>query len=253
LGYHHAGEQTRLFATNFSTLPARYSMTAPRYFALIPAAGVGARMGGACPKQYMPIAGKPMLRHVIDTFCASPAIAHTFIVVSAEDAYIGDAMPAAGNATILYNGGATRHESVLNGLRALHGQLHDDDWVLVHDAARPGLTVGLIDTLVEALRDDTVGGLLALPVVDTIKRAAAGDRVEATVSRERLWAAQTPQMFRYGLLCRALEHAAQVTDEASAIEALGMQPKLVEGSPRNFKVTLPQDIALAELYLAGTA
>jgi 2-C-methyl-D-erythritol 4-phosphate cytidylyltransferase len=224
----------------------------PRYFALIPAAGIGARMGGECPKQYMPIAGKPMLRHVMDTFCASRAIEHVFVVVSAADGYIKDLMADAGKTTILFNGGATRHESVLNGLRAMRGQLDDNDWVLVHDAARPGLTVGLIDKLIHSLRDDAVGGLLALPVVDTLKRAA-GVRAEATVPRDRLWAAQTPQMFRYGLLCRALEHAKQVTDESSAVEALGMQPKLVEGSPRNFKVTLPQDVALAELYLTGIA
>jgi 2-C-methyl-D-erythritol 4-phosphate cytidylyltransferase len=142
---------------------------------------------------------------------------------------------------------------VLNGLRALRGQLRDDDWILVHDAARPGLTTALIDRLVNDLHDDAVGGLLALPVVDTLKRSDAERRAQATVSREGLWAAQTPQMFSYELLCRALTQATDVTDEASAIEALGLRPKLVEGSPRNFKVTLPHDVALAELYLKGLA
>jgi 2-C-methyl-D-erythritol 4-phosphate cytidylyltransferase len=234
-------------------LPHR--MSSPRYFTLIPAAGVGARIGAGHPKQYLPVAGKPMLRHALDTFAASPAIAHTFVVVSAADGYIGDVMARAphlaGKVTVIFKGGATRQESVLNGLHAIHEQVAEEDWVLVHDAARPGLTTALIEKLVAALRDDAVGGLLALPVVDTLKSADAGKRVQATVPRDGLWSAQTPQMFRYALLQRALEHADHVTDEAGAIEALGLKPKLVEGSPRNFKITLPQDIALAELYLKG--
>lgn len=232
-------------------------MMSPRYFALIPAAGVGARMSAGCPKQYMPLAGKPMLRHVLDTFAAAPAIAHTYVVVSAGDGYIADVLSGAaqlsGRISVIYNGGATRHQSVLNGLRTLEGQAGANDWILVHDAARPGLTAELIDKLVRELRDDPVGGLLAVPVVDTLKRSDGERRAQATVSREQLWAAQTPQMFRYALLRRALEEAEDVTDEAGAIEALGLRPKLVEGSPRNFKVTLPHDVALAELYLKGIA
>jgi 2-C-methyl-D-erythritol 4-phosphate cytidylyltransferase len=154
---------------------------------------------------------------------------------------------------VLHNGGATRQESVLNGLHAMREQIADDDWVLVHDAARPGLTHALIDRLVLSLRDDAVGGLLAMPIVDTLKRSGLNGRAEATVARERLWAAQTPQMFRHALLRRALEQAEQVTDEASAVEALGLEPKLIEGSPRNFKVTLAHDVLLAELYLKGFA
>ena len=229
------------------------STTAARHFALIPAAGVGARMEAACPKQYLPLAGKSMLRHVMDTFAAAAAIAHTYVVVSAEDAYIDEVMAEAphlqGRVSILRKGGADRRDPVLNGLQALQGQAPADDWVLVHDAARPGLSPDLLDRLMEALREEPVGGLLALPVVDTLKRAGADLRAEATVPRERLWAAQTPQMFRYALLREALERAGQVTDEASAIEQLGHAPRLVEGSPRNLKVTLPHDIALAELYL----
>jgi 2-C-methyl-D-erythritol 4-phosphate cytidylyltransferase len=136
-------------------------------------------------------------------------------------------------------------------LHAIREQVTDEDWILVHDAARPGLTITLIDDLIHNLQDDEVGGLLAMPVVDTLKRSGSGGRVDETVARDRLWAAQTPQMFRYGLLRRALEQATTVTDEASAIEALGLQPKLVEGNARNFKVTLPHDVALAELYLKG--
>ena len=230
-------------------------MTSPRYFALIPAAGVGARLNAGCPKQYLQLAGKLMLLHVLDTFAAAPAIAHTYVVVDAQDGYIDEAMSGArhldGRATVVYNGGATRHQSVLNGLQAMRNEARDDDWVLVHDAARPGLTVDLIDRLISTLRDDAVGGLLALPVVDTLKRSDSEGRAEATVSRDRLWAAQTPQMFRYALLRRALEQAVEVTDEASAVEALGLKPRLVEGDHRNFKITLPHDVTLAELHLKG--
>jgi len=232
-------------------------MISPRYFALIPAAGVGARMNVGYPKQYLPLAGKPMLAHVLETFVASASIDHTYVVVSAEDAYIADLLSGVPHLldriSILYNGGATRHQSVLNGLRAMSESVDESDWILVHDAARPGLTEMLIERLIAELRDDPVGGLLALPVVDTLKRANPSRHVLTTVPREALWGAQTPQMFRYSLLRKALEQASEVTDEASAIEALGLHPRLVEGNPRNLKVTLPHDIALAELYLKGIA
>ncbi|WP_293779184.1 2-C-methyl-D-erythritol 4-phosphate cytidylyltransferase [uncultured Oxalicibacterium sp.] len=233
-------------------------MSSARYFGLVPAAGIGARMGAAIPKQYANIAGKPMLMHVLDTFVMTPAIVHTFVVVSPEDGYIDSTLAASslhgrGELSVLRVGGATRQDSVLHGLRTMRDRVHDDDWILVHDAARPGLDALLIARLIDAVSDDAVGGLLALPVVDTIKRADDAQRAAQTVPREQLWAAQTPQMFRYGLLRKALEQAVNVTDEASAIEALGLTPKLVEGSTRNFKVTLPQDVALAELYLKGLA
>jgi 2-C-methyl-D-erythritol 4-phosphate cytidylyltransferase len=228
-------------------------MNSSRYFALIPAAGIGARLGADIPKQYMPLAGRPMLTHVLTTFAAASVISHVFVVVSADDGYIGELMAAAphlqGRVSVLFNGGASRRESVLNGLQAIRPLVGDDDWVLVHDAARPGLTGGLIEHLIETLQDDPVGGLLALPVVDTLKRSDQETRVEQTVERTALWAAQTPQMFRYSLLLRALALAEAVTDEAGAVELLGLQPRLVEGSPRNFKVTLPHDVALAEMFL----
>jgi 2-C-methyl-D-erythritol 4-phosphate cytidylyltransferase len=235
-------------------------MMSPRYFALIPAAGVGARMERDIPKQYLPVAGKPMLQHVLDIFADTPSIAHTFVVVNADDGYIDAIFGEAGqhsnqhpNVSVLRVGGASRQASVLNGLHAMRAMVEDDDRILVHDAARPGLTLELVEKLIRALHDDEVGGLLALPIVDTIKRANEEERVDATVAREQLWAAQTPQMFDYALLLRALETAQQgaenVTDEASAVEALGLKPKLVEGSSRNFKVTLAHDIALAELFL----
>ncbi len=225
-------------------------MNVPRYFALIPAAGVGARMQLGSPKQYAMLAGKPMLQHVMETFARASHITHTYVVVSAADVYVDD-LPFIAGTTVLRCGGATRRESVMNGLAAIAAEVSAEDWMLVHDAARPGLTVPLIEQLIAALKDDAVGGLLALPVVDTLKRANGQGRVDATVSRDALWAAQTPQMFRHATLLQALQQADAVTDEASAMEALGLQPKLVEGHARNFKVTLPQDLLLAELYLKG--
>lgn len=224
----------------------------PRYFALIPAAGVGARMEAGSPKQYLAIAGKPMLRHALDAFLASPLIAHTYVVVSADDGVIDAVVPEHG-VTVLRCGGATRMESILNGLHAVHGCIDAHDQVLVHDAARPGLTPALIEKLITEVGDHAAGGLLALPVVDTVKRAGPGSLSAQTVSRDGLWLAQTPQMFSYALLHQALSEAPDpqaITDDASAVEALGLAPKLVEGHPRNLKVTLPRDIHTAELYLA---
>jgi 2-C-methyl-D-erythritol 4-phosphate cytidylyltransferase len=224
-------------------------MNIPKYIALIPAAGVGVRMGGETPKQYLQIAGQTILRHTVHAFLNAPQIAHTYVVVSSDDAYVEEALQGLSNVTILRCGGATRRDSVTNGLHALRAKLSDADWVLVHDAARPGLTPDLIAQLIREIGEHDVGGLLALPVVDTVKRVVDG-RVE-TISREGLWLAQTPQMFRYQLLTSALDAASQVTDEASAIEAAGLVPLLVEGHMRNLKVTLPADLLLAEKYLSG--
>jgi 2-C-methyl-D-erythritol 4-phosphate cytidylyltransferase len=227
---------------------------APRYFALIPAAGVGARMAASGPKQYLKIGGKPMLRHAIDAFLFSELIAHTYVVVSADDPVIDSVVPSHG-VTVLRCGGATRMESVRNALAALVPTLRPNDWVLVHDAARPGLDEALIEKLITTTGEHPVGGLLALPVVDTVKRSIGGEL--GTVSREGLWLAQTPQMFRFQLLRDALASAtdsardpSQITDDASAVEALGLSPRLVEGHPRNMKVTLPSDVRIAEMYLA---
>jgi len=229
-----------------------------RHVALIPAAGVGARMAAGSPKQYLPIGAKPMLRHTVDAFLSSPLIAHTYVVVSADDPFIDavlpDASERASRVTVLRCGGATRMESIRNGLHAVRAALADTDHVLVHDAARPGLNAALIERLITETGDHPAGGLLALPVVDTVKRR--GDDGIATVSRANLWLAQTPQMFTYALLCRALNAAtdpAAITDDASAVEALGLAPRLVEGHPRNLKVTLPSDIRIAEMYLAADA
>jgi 2-C-methyl-D-erythritol 4-phosphate cytidylyltransferase len=228
----------------------------PRYFALIPAAGVGARMAASSPKQYLSINGKPMLRHTLDAFLASELIAHTYVVVSAGDGYIDGVLPEAGAdaaaaVTVLRCGGATRMESILNGLHAIRDAVGDDDLVLVHDAARPGLTPSLIARLITEAGANLAGGLLALPVVDTVKSTTSG--VTATIPRDGMWLAQTPQMFRYALLEHALASAADpkaITDDASAVELLGLSPQLVEGHPRNLKVTLPSDIRIAEMYLS---
>jgi 2-C-methyl-D-erythritol 4-phosphate cytidylyltransferase len=220
------------------------------FYALVPAAGTGSRMGREQPKQYLTLAGRPMIYHALRTLCAHPEISTVFVVLSPDDAYwhsldwstLGDKLQP------LFCGGNTRAESVMNGLQA--AELELDDWVLVHDAARPCLTSLQLSHLLDEVRHDEVGGLLAVPVADTLKRGDAMHRVEYTESRVGLWQAQTPQMFRTGLLMQALEVAPIVTDDASAIEALGLFPKLVSGDASNFKVTYPQDVKLAELILS---
>lgn len=226
--------------------------TERRCIALIPAAGVGARMAAGSPKQYLTIAGKPMLRHTADAFLASDLISHTYIVVSEGDGYIDSVIPEGeSRVTVLRCGGPTRMDSILNGLRAVRDLVTDSDLVLVHDAARPGLTPALIHKLIAGAGHAPGGGLLALPVVDTVKSARGG--ALATVPRDGLWLAQTPQMFSYALLLRALSEAPDphaITDDASAVEMLGYSPLLIEGHPRNLKVTLPADIRIAEMYMA---
>lgn len=219
------------------------------FHALVPAAGFGARMGNELPKQYLDLAGHPMLYYALTTLCACPHISTVFVVLAPDDEFFKryDWSHCADKLEPLYCGGATRAESVANGLLA--SELEADDWVLVHDAARPCLTQAHLSNLINELRDDAVGGILAVPVADTLKRADAQQRIACTESREGLWQAQTPQMFRAGLLAQALLRCHSVTDEASAIEALGLQPRLVAGDSTNFKVTYPQDIRLAELLL----
>jgi len=219
------------------------------FHALVPAAGFGARMGHELPKQYLPLAGQPMIFHALNTLCASPEISTVFVVLAPDDTLFStyDWSRFGDKLQTLYCGGNARAESVLNGLLA--SELEPDDWVLVHDAARPCLTQAHLSKLIGALRDDAVGGILAIPLADTLKRADADGRILRTESREQLWQAQTPQMFRAGLLAQALQQCNNVTDEASAVEALGLQPKLVLSESSNFKVTYPQDMLLAELLL----
>ena len=219
------------------------------FHALVPAAGFGARMGIELPKQYLDLAGQPMIWYAISTLCAIPISKpyswcwhRTMNILRATTGHIARASWSRCIAAA-----KTRAESVANGLLA--SELEPDDWVLVHDAARPCLTPTSAGAHDRELRDDPVGGILAVPVADTLKRADAQQRIAHTEPREGLWQAQTPQMFRAGLLAEALARSNTVTDEASAIEALGLQPKLVASDTSNFKVTYPQDIELAELLL----
>ena len=230
-------------------------MSASRLFVLIPCAGSGSRAGSAGPKQYRRIAGRPMVEHTLEAF---RALAGTFaglaLVVAPDDADVGSVLPRfpATGEHLLRVGGASRAASVRNGLRALR-QLGagPHDWVLVHDAARCLVTPSQLEALIAACEHDAVGGLLAQPLTDTLKQEEGG-RVQGTLPRRGKWLAQTPQMFRLGELRRALEQAgADVTDEASAIEALGLRPMLVAGSAQNFKVTWPEDFALAAAVLGS--
>lgn len=226
------------------------------FYALIPAAGSGSRMGGSIEKQYLPLNSVPMIAHAMMVLAREPRIAKLFIVLSPTDKrwnnYAWQGWEE--RIEVLRCGGVTRAETVLNGLDAISKFCAADDWVLVHDAARPCLPDEMLAKLLDEVADDPVGGLLAVPVADTLKRVAAGSasvaRAEATVPRAGLWQAQTPQMFRHGMLVQALRAAgSDMTDEASAIERLGLQPRLVESDSRNLKITYPQDLELASLIL----
>ena len=210
-------------------------------------------MAGVLPKQYHEIAGRPLLHYSIACLCAHPAIEQVFVVLAQGDVHFAryDWQACAPKLEPLYCGGETRAASVFNGLLAVHDALAATDWVLVHDAARPCLARATLDRLIAEASDDDAGGLLAVPVTDTLKRANGSGRVAHTEPREQLWRAQTPQMFRYRLLLealRAMDHRL-ATDEARAMENLGFRPKLVQGDATNIKVTYPEDFALAELIL----
>ena len=216
---------------------------------IIPAAGAGSRMGDVLPKQYLRLAGKPMIAHTIQVFFNHPRIASIHLALNPADEFWRSlTLELARKLKLHYTGGDTRAATVLNTLNAI--DVAADDWVLVHDAARPGLTHQVLDKLLSELEHDPVGGLLALPLADTLKQSDAFNHVAKTNPRAQLWQAQTPQMFRYGLLKQALtSYNGQSTDEAEAVEALGLQPKLVQGELRNLKVTYPQDLTLLEALL----
>jgi len=224
-----------------------------KLFALIPAAGGGTRFGAALPKQYLPLRGRPLVYHAVRSLATDARIDHVYVVLAPGDAHFRQqAWAEFGERVVpLYCGGEARAASVYNGLLAIHDAVAADDWVLVHDAARPCLTVALLDRLIGELRDDPTGGLLAIPVADTLKREDGGQRVVSTEPRGGLWQAQTPQMFRYRLLLEALRVCPldAITDEASAVERLGLKPRLVTGDLRNLKVTYPEDLRLAALIL----
>ena len=223
-----------------------------RCFALVPAAGSGSRSGQAIPKQYVELAGRPLIAHTLTALRAVDEVQQTLVVLAPGDPRFAAACPDFDGWTADC-GGATRAASVLAGLAALRSRgVADEDWVLVHDAARCLIRPEWVQALIAACRLDAVGGLLALPVADTLKRADGEQRVVSTLDRRQAWAAQTPQMFRLGLLERALQQAGDaVTDEASAIESLGLAPRLVRAPLENFKLTLAEDFRLAELILRG--
>jgi 2-C-methyl-D-erythritol 4-phosphate cytidylyltransferase len=228
--------------------------TPARCFALVPCAGVGERAGTALPKQYAMACGRPLVAHTLQALRDCPALSATLVVISRHDDHFERLIPAFEHNRhwLATTGGATRADTVARGLTELRQRgATDHDWVLVHDAARCLLRPSWVERLITAAAGDEVGALLALPVSDTLKREH-DSRVLLTLSRQGLWAAQTPQMFRLGLLERALARAGgTVTDEASAVEALGLRPLLVRGEWENLKVTWPADLALAERLLSS--
>ena len=226
-----------------------------RYWAIVPAAGTGSRMGASIPKQYLPLNGQPLVTYSVNALLASEHIQSVVVAIAPQDTWWASCDIADPSRVTVVPGGNTRAESVYQALLALQSTAKEDDWVLVHDAARPYLPLSLLNRLMNALQDERCGGLLAIPVTDTLKRADEQVRVMETVSREALWRAQTPQMFRYSVLMKAMqsvwEYQGQVTDEASAVESMGGQPRLIMGDARNFKVTYPDDIDRMAVLLAS--
>lgn len=223
-------------------------------WALMPAAGSGRRFGGEVPKQYLAAAGKPLVAHALEALLTHPAIDGAVVALAADDPHWPGWTSLHGKPVIACVGGLERADSVLAALRALPASVPEDALLLVHDAARPNLRADDIDKLIDAATACADGAVLAAPVRDTLKRAGESARIAATEPRERLWRALTPQAFRRDLLLRALEAAqvagVAVTDEAMAVERLGLHPALVEGREDNLKVTTPADLALVEFLLA---
>jgi 2-C-methyl-D-erythritol 4-phosphate cytidylyltransferase len=229
--------------------------TKARIFAIVPAAGTGTRMGDALPKQYLPLNGKPMIMHTLSAIARVARIDTIVVVISADDPYWDATLELADESLqsrvqVFRVGGKTRAESVLNGLDAVASVYTANDWALVHDAARPCVRTELIEQFLDELVDEPIGGLLALPVADTLKRSGADQRVEATVARQDLWRAQTPQMFRYQLLRDAILACPNATDEAQAVELKGLAPRLVIGESANLKVTYATDLQIAKILLS---
>ncbi|WP_263225820.1 2-C-methyl-D-erythritol 4-phosphate cytidylyltransferase [Pseudomonas alabamensis] len=232
------------------------SQPLPRFWAVVPAAGVGARMAADRPKQYLTVAGRTVLEHTLACFLDHPALLGVVVSLADHDPYWPRLACATDGRIRRAAGGRERADSVLNALQVLQEQgAADEDWVLVHDAARPNLARSDLDRLLSMLADDPVGGLLAVPARDTLKRAGADGRVSATLDRSTVWQAFTPQMFRLGMLHRALADClvaqVMVTDEASAIEWAGQAPRLIEGRGDNLKVTRPEDLDWLRQHWSG--
>jgi 2-C-methyl-D-erythritol 4-phosphate cytidylyltransferase len=227
----------------------------PRRFALIAAAGTSARFGGPEPKQYVLLAGRPLLAHTIAALNESVVLEAIFVVLASDDKLYDERVGKIAGVVPLRCGGRTRAESVRNGLAAIGDRVVAEDWVLVHNAARPCIDVATLNRLLHELEDEPIGGLLAIPLADTLKRSetGAGLRCADTDERPGLWCAQSPQMFRYAILNHAFRQAdlAAINDEAQAVGALGLKPRLVQGSSSNIKVTYPEDLELAAAILAG--
>lgn len=228
-------------------------MPGEQFWAIVPAAGTGSRMQSDKPKQYLPLQQQTVLMHTLNRLVSHPQISGLVVAIAEDDCWWSALDIPADWRLLIADGGQQRAESVLNALDRLASERVGDPWVLVHDAARPCLRHADIDQMIDRLATDEVGGILAIPITDTVKRASLDGRVAETVPREALWRAATPQMFRLQQLRQALKHAIadgiSVTDEASAIEYFGYQPKLIAGHADNIKITLPQDLSLAELFL----
>lgn len=225
----------------------------PSIWSIVPAAGSGRRFGGDLPKQYCDLLGRPVLAHSLSRLLAVEAIRQVVVALHPEDDHWRGLAVFGEERVVTVAGGAERADSVLAALASLEEVAQDEDWVLVHDAARPCVTVADIRRLIEAVGDHVVGGLLASPVSDTLKRAGDDGQVVETVERRDLWRALTPQMFRFGPLLQSLREAGPVTDESAALERAGYRPLLVEGSAANIKITHRSDLALAAMILAQDA
>jgi len=225
-----------------------------RYHALIPAAGGGARFGADSPKQYSLLAGKPVLLHAMERLAASIPLHMTYVVLAADDHWFDRAIGSRERVAVLRCGGETREQTVRNALREL-ADIADEDWIVVHDAVRPCVDAASLLRLQTELAGDDTGGLLAIPMACSLKRVGGDMRIVATEPRDGLWRAQTPQMFRYGVLRSAFAQQGieQMTDEAQVVEAFGRQPKLVVGNSNNLKITYPDDLTLAAAILATEA
>jgi 2-C-methyl-D-erythritol 4-phosphate cytidylyltransferase len=220
-----------------------------RCIAIVPSGGSGSRFGGETPKQYLPLLDATVLDYALRALASVDAIEHVFVGAQHDDEHASRIANAFEKVSVLPTAGETRAQTVLQTLEAIQSQLARDAWVLVHDAARPCVSAGAILRLIDDVAAHSVGGLLALPMTDTVKRASSDREVVETIDRSALWRAQTPQMFRYETLVHALRSAPDATDESQAIEALGLSPKLVLGEARNIKITYPEDLALAEFFL----
>jgi 2-C-methyl-D-erythritol 4-phosphate cytidylyltransferase len=222
-----------------------------KFWGIVPAAGVGKRMQADRPKQYLELAGKAVIEQTLSRLLQADVFEAIAVAISSDDPYWPELAIARHEKILTAAGGKERADSVLSALKSISDKASDDDWVLVHDAARPCITASDIHHLIACLIHDDVGGILALSSHDTLKNVQDG-RIAGTLDRNHIWRALTPQMFRYGTLKTALEEAAgnpAITDEASALELKGLQPKIVEGRPDNIKITRPEDLPLAQFYL----